>query len=1104
MNAKPYLFVLILCALASQALIAQTSQVVFGKNRVQYHDDFDQWLSYESQNFVTYWYGKSKFIGHTAIQMAEKDYAEVVALLEYRINDKIEILVYQDLTDMKQSNIGGEEAFINQTGQPKISGNKLFVYFNGDHNQLRQQIREGIAKVFLNSMLYGSNLQEVVQNTVVSNLPDWFAQGLIAFVGADWDVDTDNEWRDLVLTRKYKNFTRAANENPRIAGHAFWYYIALNYGKTEINNLLYLTRINRSMESGFQYVLGSTYQKVTQNLWSYYQKQYQEEQVMLDSISPKKAYKAKNRKRANFTQVRFQPGGDAIAYVSNDVGQSKVYLQEKGSKRKRILKTGYRNIIQSTDYTMPIITWSPKGLQLALIYEKRDVWYLDVYDYQTKKRSKSKLAPRFERVFTADFINEDTLAFSAMVNGFSDLFTYRLKTRQSESLTEDIYDDLDVRSGIWNGVPGVVFSSNRPATGNEKVNLDTMPPVGTFDLYFMPMDPKPGALQRLTNTQGANERQALFAGDNGILYLSDEYGIWNRKRLANGDNQGQTTYLTNQSRNLEGMDYDPQSKELMDILKYKNRSYMFLSILDTTPREVIESRFSRFRRSISPIVPKVIAKDPVTAIPPVQDPFSQKQNSKIEEEVIADGYLFQTEFQIPLSAAPKINAVDPVDILKPELVPNLQTANDSAFKARYANPMRINPLRVVPYRLKVRLDDFSTTLDNAPLFGGLDNFAGLTNNNYSQPVGILMKATMKDLFEDIEVEGGVRVPINFKGAEYFLTLKDKKHRFDKQYSLYRRSLKQEYESALGNPGRARLITIMGLAELRYPFDVYGSVRLAGFLRQDKFNPLSTDRAALEDPGFLQQRMGLRLEYIFDNSVDIDLNMRSGTRFKVFGTYAKPFTLQFGNQTKFSFNEGYVASVGTDLRHYYRLDRLSILAGRFAMESSFGPEKNLYLLGGTDQWIFPAFTDNIPFPTNTRFAFQSTAPNIRGFNYNIRNGSTYALANLELRIPLFKYLYKRPIKNSFIRSFQLVSFFDFGTAWVGKGPFDDENPLNIIFLENPTVKVKVRYFRDPIVAGMGFGARALLFGYYLRLDYGWGLETRKIQSPIVHLSMGTDF
>ena len=178
--------------------------------------------------------------------------------------------------------------------------------------------------------------------------------------------------------------------------------------------------------------------------------------------------------------------------------------------------------------------------------------------------------------------------------------------------------------------------------------------------------------------------------------------------------------------------------------------------------------------------------------------------------------------------------------------------------------------------------------------------------------------------------------------------------------------------------------------------------------------------------------------------------------------------------------------------------------RLAGEISYGTNKMLYILGGVDNWLLPEFNNNIPLPTNQQFAYQTVATNLRGFNYNTRNGTSYGIFNAELRIPIFRY-FSENITSSFLRNFQLVGFFDAGTAWEGFTPFAKDNPINTIYLENPpTVKLKVNYYRDPVVAGFGFGARTSLLGYFVRADYGYGIETKVIGKPVFYLAFGTDF
>jgi hypothetical protein len=234
----------------------QSINTEFGKNRVQYHDDFKNWWQYETENFITYWYGKARNIAHPTIQMAEMDHEEIQRVLEHRMNDKIEIIVYVDVSDLKQSNIGTEETFVNKTGETKIVGNKMFVYFDGNHHNLRKKIREGIATVYLNNMLFGTNIQEVIQNALLLNIPEWYKQGIVAYAASNWNYYIEDELRDIwKRNKKYHQFAKMEEAFPRVAGHSFWFYIDQNYGKSAISNLLYLTKISRGTENSFEYIL---------------------------------------------------------------------------------------------------------------------------------------------------------------------------------------------------------------------------------------------------------------------------------------------------------------------------------------------------------------------------------------------------------------------------------------------------------------------------------------------------------------------------------------------------------------------------------------------------------------------------------------------------------------------------------------------------------------------------------------------------------------------------------------------------------------------------------------------------------------------------------
>ena len=544
-------------ALCCVAILAEAQSIYteFGKNRVQYHDDFDDWWMYETDHFVTYWYGKGRNVARTVIQMAELDNDAIQDVLEHRLNDKIQIIVYLDLSDLKQTNIGTEELFRTSTGRTKVLGNKMFVRYDGDHQELRKSIRQGIATVYLESMLYGRNFQEVIQNAVLLHLPDWFKMGLIGYLGDEWSADTDGQFRDLFMDPKgkFKDFDYLARDYPTLAGHSMWNYIGRAYGKSSIANLLYLSRINRSYENAFQYVIGRDFDRVVDDWRNYYETLYNKQNEQLDEIDENAILEIKNRKNRPYTSLALSENGNYLAYATNDIGKIKVYVRNlETGKTTRVFKTGTRNNSQETDYNYPKLAWRPGGDELAILYERRDVIYLKLIDPGVKGDMTQPIDPQYQRVYSMDFWDRDTIIFSASTDGFADLYRYMPRTRQSQRITNDFYDDLD--AGVYSlgeGTKGILFSSNRTNLTIEPRKLDTLLPVENFDVYFMYPDSGELKLLNLTQTPYLNEWQAKAIGPRSVIYLTNEFGLWNRK-VVHGplSDQKDINYFSSYNRNV--------------------------------------------------------------------------------------------------------------------------------------------------------------------------------------------------------------------------------------------------------------------------------------------------------------------------------------------------------------------------------------------------------------------------------------------------------------------------------------------------------------------------------------------------------------------------
>ena len=206
--------------------------------------------------------------------------------------------------------------------------------------------------------------------------------------------------------------------------------------------------------------------------------------------------------------------------------------------------------------------------------------------------------------------------------------------------------------------------------------------------------------------------------------------------------------------------------------------------------------------------------------------------------------------------------------------------------------------------------------------------------------------------------------------------------------------------------------------------------------------------------------------------------------------------------------GTTINVGFDARHYLKIYRNFIWAVRGAGDFSFGDAKLIYYLGGADGWLFPKFNQiNTANPT-IKYAFQTLALNLRGFDQNAANGSNNLVLNSELRLPVFTTFFSSPINNAFIRNFQLIQFFDLGTAW--DGPLKNIKRPTQIYTQDIngapsplTVKVRAGGI-GPFAGGYGFGARSTLLGYFLRGDLAWQMRGIFRGPAIFYFSLGFDF
>jgi hypothetical protein len=174
----------------------------FGKNRVQF-ETFD-WYFYRYPKFDVYFYSGGMTNALLTAQLADKFIPETEDFFEYELRKRLIFVVYHNLSDFRQGNFGlnTETYSYNIGGVTKVLDNTIFLYIEGDRNSLVKQIKAGITNVILNDMLIGENLGEKITNTTLLNFPEWYVSGLVKYVSEDWNSETDNQVKNLIMSGK--------------------------------------------------------------------------------------------------------------------------------------------------------------------------------------------------------------------------------------------------------------------------------------------------------------------------------------------------------------------------------------------------------------------------------------------------------------------------------------------------------------------------------------------------------------------------------------------------------------------------------------------------------------------------------------------------------------------------------------------------------------------------------------------------------------------------------------------------------------------------------------------------------------------------------------
>jgi hypothetical protein len=374
--------------------------------------------------------------------------------------------------------------------------------------------------------------------------------------------------------------------------------------------------------------------------------------------------------------------------------------------------------------------------------------------------------------------------------------------------------------------------------------------------------------------------------------------------------------------------------------------------------------------------------------------------------------------------------------------------------------------------------------------------------------GISLHGKMTDLLDNHSFQGGVTQALDFRsGGDLYFEYEYLKSRLDFRGRFDRRSIR----ITEGDITFQKYILSKVETGVAYPLNVNARIYVAPFLAKTQYFNLNSDSLILgsNSPAnrFDVNYAGAKAEFVYDKTQQIGLYSQTGLKGKVgFMHY------QGLNNSSRSFSNFYL-----DIRNYQRIHKNIVLASRLYAGSFFGNNPQTYLVGGMDNWLFNEFYRP---PSNRPEASPVRNPNgvensnilfadfvdLRGYDYDEIRGNKVITFTTELRIPVFSYLTRGNITSNFIRNFQLVGFYDIGSAWNQSAPWERVNDQNteVINTEGSPFTIVLNNFNNPWLQSYGAGLRTVLLNYYVKLDVARPIRNYEAEDLKFYVTLGYNF
>ncbi len=1113
-------------ALVMFAATVGAQETYFGQNKVRYRDF--EWSYIQTRHFDIYFYAGAYSVAKFAADVLESSYKEVSAQLNYNLQNRVPVFLYNSQNEMQQTNIISGMLSEGIGGFTEPFKNRIAVPFTGSYEDFRHVLHHELTHAVIHNMLFGTNFSSIISRQRFFDLPTWYSEGYAEYSSNHgWDYNSDMFMRDATINNylvppEYLEYNYFAYRQ----GQAMVKYIADKYGEDKIYKIIQKGKILLTMSKTLKAVLGVEEKDFWEGFSKEMKRRYWPSIATLKEANEVGKQLTKAREDGSYFNEKpaFAPGGEEIAIFTDKSDYTEIVLISPydGKLIKRLVHAERSGDLESLHAYVSGMSFSPDGNNIVFVAKsngKESLFFVKVSngDVYLKRRF------NYQNVTDPSWSPDGKMvAFSALDGPTRDIYIYHVDTDQISRITEDRYDDVEP-SWLPNSAE-IVFSSDRPhpanIVGNKQGHAKTNPAdtllsgdfqYGMYNLFRVNVD---GTNLRPVNVGPGQNHQPMVSPDGTrIAFISNRNGIDN---IYVGSLDSTRYYaVTDILTGVRHICWAPTGGKIAFSAFYKGAFDIFMleNLVPAGNNGVLaETDFVQGKYNI-PEPPKEESQ---------AGPVAKADSTKSGAIAAADSVKVDTVSVITVDTSSVATIIPPQDTA---LTASTDTSLTDTTSAVAATPPTKTDTTKTETKTGIYNDEFvrvasadEIALDSVLQDVKKDRDSSQANWRRAEPAAFDSIPSRLPSGEYTVNRYKARLTTDFVGGGFtydtFFGVRGQTVFLFSDYvgdhqvyvaTDFVNSLDQSFiQSFYFNNTHRTSLGVGGFHTKNYYVDSYN------FLFSDRFygiqgfasRPFSTfsrleaslgevfiDRKYYDrDLGDPRPNRSSRItsvsgSYVFDNVLWGYTAPMNGRRVK--------FTLDGGNDL-FDNNGISFYSAGFDYRKYWHIASTVSMALRFSGGASFGHTPKLYFLGGTTNWLGNRTLEPKVYDVENLY-FSDVITPLRGWeNYGL-SGDRYGLINWELRFPLVQYFamkYPLPILLSNITG---ALFTDIGSAWYGdkfKGRVKENGVSRL----------------NDIKTGFGWGMRVNLFGFaLLRYDVAWATDFNTVSAhPTHYFSFGADF